>query len=112
MARLASSGLPRPATMRLGPEREKFVSERKLPAGFDWRSITPEDSPKTPMDMMADPEAMALRTADVEAGGPACDFSSPVYDFSNGARVITGRRFNLFEAAREKPVALIFGSYT
>jgi hypothetical protein len=88
------------------------VSERKLPSGFDWRSITPEDSPKTPLDMMADPAAKALRTADVEAGGPACDFSSPVYDFSNGHKVITGRRFNLLEAAREKPVALIFGSYT
>ena len=79
---------------------------------FDWRAFTPEDSPKTPMEVHADPVHQALSSADVIAGGPAYDFSSPVYDFSNGRQVITGRRFNLLEAAREKPVALVFGSYT
>ncbi|MEM8768103.1 MAG: hypothetical protein AAGE43_11695 [Pseudomonadota bacterium] len=79
---------------------------------FDWRAITPEDSPKTPMDVHGDPRHQALSTADVLTGGPAYDFASPIYDFSNGHQVITGRRFSLFEAAREKPVALIFGSYT
>ena len=85
---------------------------KKLPEGFDWRAFTPEDSPKTPMDVMADPQHQALATASVSAGGQAYDFSSPIYDFSNGQKVITGRAFNLFEAARKKPVALIFGSYT
>ena len=80
--------------------------------GFDWRSITPEDSPMTPMDLHADPRHKALSTAEVHPGDPAHDFSGPIYDFSNGHRVITGRGFNLLEAAREKPVALIFGSYT
>ena len=79
---------------------------------FDWRSITPEDSPKTPMDVHADPRHRALSTADVVPGGRAYDFTSPIYDFSQGHQVITGRRFSLIEAAREKPVALIFGSYT
>lgn len=80
--------------------------------GFDWRSFTPEDSPKTPMELHADPMRQALATAEVRKGGPAHDFSGPIYDFSNGHQVITGRAFNLLEAAKEKPVALIFGSYT
>ncbi len=81
-------------------------------AGFDWRAITPEDSPKTPMEIMADPKHEALSTPEVSPGGAAFDFSTPIYDFSAGQQIITGQRFNLLEAAREKPVALIFGSYT
>ena len=81
-------------------------------AGFDWHAFTPEDSPKTPMDLLADPLHQALSTAQVQQGGPAHDFSSPIYDFSNGQKLITGRGFNLLAAAKEKPVALIFGSYT
>ena len=42
----------------------------------------------------------------------AFDFNLPLYDFSDGAEIRTGGRFNLLEAAREKPVALVFGSYT
>ena len=80
--------------------------------GFDWQAFTPEDSPKTPMDLRADPAHQALASAEVREGGPARDFSGPVYDFSRGQKVITGRRFSLLEAAKEKPVALIFGSYT
>jgi hypothetical protein len=86
--------------------------EKILPPGFDWRAVTPEDSPKTPMDVFADPRHQALVTASVTQGGPAHDFSSPIYDFSDGSKSATGRMFNLLEAAREKPVALIFGSYT
>ena len=48
----------------------------------------------------------------IEPGGPAYDFSSPVYDFSDGTERATGREFRLSEATKEKPVALIFGSYT
>jgi hypothetical protein len=80
--------------------------------GFDWQAFTPEDSPKTPMDLRADPMHQALSRAQVQQGGPAHDFSSPIYDFSNGHELITGRGFNLIDAAKEKPVALIFGSYT
>ena len=87
-----------------------MTEEKK--GGFDWQAFTPQDSPKTPMDLRADPIHQALSTAQVRAGGPAHDFSSPIYDFSNGHKVITGRGFNLLEAAKEKPVALIFGSYT
>ena len=87
-----------------------MADERK--PGLDWQAFTPEDSPKTPEDLWADPAHQALSTPKVEQGGRAHDFSGPIYDFSNGQRVITGRAFNLFEAAREKPVALVFGSYT
>jgi hypothetical protein len=88
------------------------MSQKKLPPEFDWKAFTPEDSPKTPMDMMADARHQQLSTAEVSQGGAAFDFSGPLYDFSNGQKVITGRSFNLFDAAREKPVALVFGSYT
>ena len=88
------------------------MTDRKLPPGFDWQAFTPADSPKTPMDVMADPQHQALATADVVQGGPAYDFSAPVFDFSSGQKVATGRYFNLLPTAREKPVALIFGSYT
>ena len=84
----------------------------KLPDGFDWRSITPEDSPKTPEDILADPQHQDLATAKVHEGGAAYDFSSAVYDFSEGVERATGESFNLLAAAAEKPVALIFGSYT
>ncbi len=82
------------------------------PKGFDWRAFTPEDSPKTPMDVMADPHHVDLATPKLAEGDPAYDFESAVYDFSAGTERNTGRTFRLLEAAREKPVALIFGSYT
>ena len=84
----------------------------ELPDNFDWQAFTPADSPKTPMDIMADPQHQRLATAEVSAGGPAYGFSAPVYDFSTGARVATGDVFNLLDSARVQPVALIFGSYT
>ena len=83
-----------------------------FPPGVDWRAFTPEDSPKTPMDVMSDPMMAALSTPQVAAGQPAHDFTREVYDFSEGRQIATGRRFNLLDATREKPVALIFGSYT
>ena len=83
-----------------------------LPEGWDWRALTPEDSPQTPMDIMADPNVVALSTPAVQQDGPAYGFTSPVYDFSSGSQVATGMHFDLLEAAREAPVALIFGSYT
>ena len=84
----------------------------KLPEGFDWRSITPEDSPLTPMDVMADERHRRLATADLKQGDPAYNFRSQIYDYSDGTAVATGEYFDLLAAAKEKPVALIFGSYT
>lgn len=89
------------------------MAEDKISSGeFDWRSFTPEDSPKTPMDIMADPKAVDLRTASLAEGDDAYDFKSSIYDYSDGTEQSTGEVFHLSAAAREKPVALIFGSYT
>jgi len=79
-------------------------------AGFDWRSITPDDSPKGLPDVAA--EQGHLATAEVAPGGPAFDFKLPVFDFSDGTEQATGRTFHLSALAAERPVALIFGSYT
>jgi len=88
------------------------VPEGKLPEGFDWRAFTPEDSPKTPMDILGDPTHERLATAELQEGDEAYDFTSAIYDFSDGTEKATGQHFQLAEVAREKPVALIFGSYT
>ncbi len=79
---------------------------------FDWRAFTPEDSPKTPMDVMADPKHRDLATASLAPGDQAHDFSRALYDFADGAQRDTGNTFNLLASAKEQPVALIFGSYT
>ncbi len=84
----------------------------KLPDGFDWRAFTPDDSPLTPMDLLADERHKKLATADIKEGDAAYDFTSPVYDFSDGTERTTGIEFNLLKVAQDKPVALIFGSYT
>jgi hypothetical protein len=88
------------------------MSKKQLPEGFDWKAFTPEDSPKTPMDVLADPQHQALATPDLNAGDMAYNFCSPLYDFSDGRENVTKEQFDLLSAAREKPVALIFGSYT
>ncbi len=85
---------------------------RALPEGFDWRAFTPEDSPRTPMDVLADPRHTDLATAKLRVGDLAFDFEREVYDYADGTARDTGRRFRLLDVAREKPVALIFGSYT
>jgi hypothetical protein len=79
---------------------------------MDWRAFTPDDSPMTPLDVFADPVHKDLASAEVAVGEPAFDFELPVYDFSDGSERATGARLRLSEAARERPVALIFGSYT
>jgi hypothetical protein len=48
----------------------------------------------------------------VSVGEQAFDFSLDLHDFSEGVEQKTGRSFNLLEVASEKPVALVFGSYT
>jgi hypothetical protein len=89
-----------------------MAEEKKLPDDFDWRAFTPEDSPKTPMDVMSDPVHRDLGTSSLKEGDDAYDFKSNIYDYSDGTEQSTGNVFHLAEAAREKPVALIFGSYT
>lgn len=79
---------------------------------FDWKAFTPGDSPKTPMDVHNDPDRAKLYTPDLQVGEQAYNFSLPVYDFSTGVQKATENHFDLRNAAAEKPVALIFGSYT
>ena len=87
-------------------------SESKLPAGLDWRSFTPDDSPMGLPDVMANPVHQDLAAAKLAPGDPAFDFDLPIYDFSDGTRVETGRNFQLQSVAANRPVALVFGSYT
>ena len=77
---------------------------------IDWRAFTPDDSPKGLPDIVR--EQAHLATPDVRAGGPAFDFELPLYDFSSGRERATGELFKLSQVAANRPVALIFGSYT
>lgn len=81
-------------------------------SGFDWRAITPDDSPKTLPDVMNDPVHRDLATAKLAPGDPARDFALPIRDFRDGVERGTAQRFHLLERAANRPVALIFGSYT
>lgn len=89
-------------------------SERgpRLPADFDWKAITSEDSPKGLPEVLGDPVHQRLSTADLRVGDPAFDFDLPVLDCSTGVERETGERFHLQEVAAHRPVALVFGSYT
>ncbi len=82
----------------------------KLPPGFDWKAITPADSPKGLPDVMQ--EHADLSAADLAVGDSAFDFELPIFDFSSGTAKKTERMFQLSALAATKPVALIFGSYT
>ncbi len=86
-------------------------SEKTNPLeSFDWRRLTPDDSPKGLPDVMA--EHAHLMTPEVVPGDPAFDFELPVFDFSDGTERAPGRTFQLSAVSAERPVALIFGSYT
>lgn len=87
-------------------------SEPNLPAGIDWRAFTPDDSPMGLPDVMANPVHQDLSAAKLAPGDRAFDFDLPVYDFSDGTRIETGHNFQLLAAAANRPVALVFGSYT
>ena len=89
-----------------------MATERKPEMKFDWKSITPGDSPKTPEDLAKDPEMRDLSTPDLAEGDAAFNFDLPVYDFSDGDERLTGETFHLSNVADDRPVALIFGSYT
>ncbi len=77
-----------------------------------WRAFTPDDSPKTPEDTLNDPAIRDLATPKLAVGDPAYDFDLAVFDFSDGSKQTTDRRFCLSERSAARPVALIFGSYT
>ncbi len=74
--------------------------------------MTPDDSPKTPNDLYSDAAVVDLATAKCAVGDEAYDFELPVFDFSDGIEQATGETMRLSHVARERPVALIFGSYT
>ena len=88
------------------------MAKREMPEGFDWKAFTPDDSPMTPLDLWESERHQDLTNASVEAGGPAFPFTLPLFDFSSGTKVATGETFDLIAASKDKPVALIFGSYT
>jgi hypothetical protein len=84
----------------------------EIPKGLDWKAFTPDDSPKTPMDVWADPRLQDLSAPDLATGDLAYDFELPVYDYSDGTRKATHEAFHLASEAEKRPVALVFGSYT
>lgn len=82
------------------------------PTGFSWRDFTPDDSPMTPDDLKADPHHRDLATAKLSVGDKAHGFTRPLHDFADGTAHPTGSDFDLLTESAERPVALIFGSYT
>jgi hypothetical protein len=69
---------------------------------------TPADSPLTMVDVMASPAHMDLSTPKLALGDPASPFTLPLLE---GHRQ-TGEAISLGDFAGQRPVALIFGSYT
>jgi hypothetical protein len=65
---------------------------------------TPDDSPLTLQDVLASADYRDLMTAKVAKGDVAPDFELPSLD--------GGRTVRLAELRAERPVALVFGSYT
>jgi hypothetical protein len=92
------------------PEEESMA--KSMPEGIDWKAFTPDDSPKTPADLFADPLHRDLSEAKLAEGDVAFDFELPIFDFSDGTRRESGDVLHLSKAAENRPVALIFGSYT
>ena len=68
------------------------------------RGLAPKDSPRNLQDVLADPGYRDLTRPKVAEGEPAPDFELPLVDGGGTAR--------LSELLRERPVALVFGSYT
>jgi hypothetical protein len=77
------------------------ADERKLPE-------TPADSPLTMEEAVALNRGLA--TAKLAVGDPACPFDLPLL-VGDGSRP-TGETVSLEELGRDRPVALVFGSYT
>ena len=68
------------------------------------RPTTPNDSPLTLEDVMARADYRDLRTPKIAVGDPAPDFELPAVE--------GGETVRLAALAAERPVALVFGSYT
>jgi hypothetical protein len=68
------------------------------------RPETPPDSPLTLEDVMSSPAYGRLMTPELAPGDPAFPFELPLLD--------SGDRVRLGDFAGERPVALVFGSYT
>jgi len=66
-------------------------------------------APKTREEIKESPWYQDLQTPKLGPGEPAFDFSLPILDAAHGA---TAESVRLSTFAGEKPVALIFGSYT
>jgi hypothetical protein len=66
---------------------------------------TPADSPLTLEDVMSSPAYRRLMTPDLAPGDPGFTFDLPLLDGGGG-------RVRLADFAGERPVALVFGSYT
>jgi len=68
------------------------------------RGQAPRGSPLTLQDVLASPDYRNLMTAKVAEGDPAPDFELPHVDGGGSVRLKT--------LLGERPVALVFGSYT
>jgi hypothetical protein len=71
---------------------------------------TPADSPLRLHDVMTSPVYVQLMTPELEVGDPAFPFDLPrLYPESHEP---SGERVRLADFAGDRPVALVFGSYT
>jgi hypothetical protein len=68
------------------------------------RGLAPKDSPLNLQDVLASPEYRDLTTPKVAEGDIAPDFELPLVDGGGAVRLTT--------LLGERPVALVFGSYT
>jgi hypothetical protein len=71
---------------------------------------TPPDSPLTLETAMASPLYRTLMAPELGPGDPAADFDMPLLDPET--HTPSGERVRLSRFAGERPVALVFGSYT
>ena len=71
---------------------------------------TPADSPLTLEDVMSSRAYLRLRTPDLVPGDPAFPFDLPLLDPQTHRP--SGARVRLGDFTGERPVALVFGSYT
>jgi hypothetical protein len=71
---------------------------------------TPADSPLRLADVMSSPVYGRLMTPELEIGHPARPFDLPLLDPETHRP--SGERVRLGDFAGERPVALVFGSYT
>ena len=86
------------------------VDRNWSPPGVIWsmlrhgRGLAPKDSPLNLQDVLASPEYRDLGTPTVSEGDVAPDFELPLLD--------GGGTVHLGTLLRDRPVALVFGSYT